>query len=122
MLRQRKEAYDAIRPLFQAAEQSNDRAGADAAACIAEMLRASEKLRAGSATNLPLTIGTEMLDKLVLALNANVSARRLFLEAHEMTPQVLKELGLERMFGDGIPCPPTQRAQSADIVPLTVAA
>lgn len=116
MLKQRKQAFDTIQPLFLAAEVSVDRAAADAATCIAEMLR----VRADA--NLPLGVGTEMLDKLVQALGANVSARKLFIEAHELTPEVVKELGLERMFGDGSPCPPTFRQIGALSVVLDSAA
>lgn len=99
MLRKRKEAFETIQPLFQAAETSTDLAAADAATCIAEML----KVRARA--NLPLGVGTDMLDKLVAALAANVEARKLFIEAHGLTPAVVRELGLERMFGDESPCP-----------------
>ncbi len=103
MLKSRMQAFDTVQPLFIAAELSADRAAADAATCIAEMLRARAR------ANLPLTVGTELLDKLVLALNANVNARKLFIEAHQLTPEVIRELGLERMFGDVSPCPPTDR-------------
>ena len=117
MLRTRKQAFDTIQPLFRAAELSTDRAAADAATCIAEMLRVRQD------ANLPLGLGTDMLDKLVLALNANVSARKLFIEAHELTPEIIKELGLERMFGDGSPCPPTFRQTGAlTVVPESHAA
>lgn len=117
MLKQRTEAFHTIQPLFRAAELSTDQAAADAATCIAEMLRVR------SHANLPLGIGTEMLDKLVLALNANVNARKLFIEAHELTPDVIRQLGLERMFGDGSPCPPTFRQTGAlTIVPVGQAA
>ena len=116
MLKTRKQAFDTIQPLFQAAELSTDRAAADAATCIAEMLRV--RLEA----NLPISLGTEMLDKLVLALNANVNARKLFIEAHELTPEIIKQLGLERMFGDGSPCPPTFRIGALTVVPESHAA
>jgi len=117
MLNKRKRAFETVQPLFQAAEQSVDRAAADAATCIAEMLRVRRD------ANLPIGVGTEMLDKLVLALNANVSARKLFLEAHELAPEIVKQIGLERMFGDGSPCPPTFRQTGAlTIVPDSNAA
>lgn len=112
MLKQRKQAFETIQPLFQAAEIAADRAAADAAVCIAEMLR----VRADA--NLPISAGTEMLDKLVEALAANVSARKAFVEAHALTPELVRELGLDRMFGDGSPCPPTRRLSGAlTIVP-----
>lgn len=117
MLKQRKEAFHTIQPLFQAAENATDRAAADNAICIAEMLRVRIE------ANLPIAAGTEMLDKLVEALTANVSARKAFIEAHALTPQLIKELGLERMFGDISPCPPTRHANgSADVVPIASAA
>lgn len=113
MLKQRKGAFDTIQPLFQAAENATDRAAADNAICIAEMLRVRIE------ANLPIATGTEMLDKLVEALTANVCARKAFIEAHALTPQLIKELGLERMFGDISPCPPTRRANgSAGVVPI----
>lgn len=117
MLNQRKQAFETIQPLFQAAEVATDRAAADAATCIAQMLRVRIE------ANLPLGAGIEMLDKLLAALNANVSARKLFIEAHALTPELVKELGLERMFGDGSPCPPTHRQMGAlSIVPSEAAA
>lgn len=117
MLRQRKQAFETIHPLFRAAELSTDRAAADSATCIAEMLRVRIE------ADLPITVGTDLLDKLVDALNSNVQARRLFIEAHALTPEVIKKLGLERMFGDGSPCPPTDREfGSATLVPLAAAA
>lgn len=100
MLKRRKAAYDTIQPLFRAAEASVDRAAAEAAFCIAEMLRVR-----GDA-DLPLHIGTEMLDKLVLALCAGVDARKHFIAAHALAPDVVRALGLEKMLGDLHPCPP----------------
>lgn len=117
MLKKRKDAFETIQPLFQAAETSTDLAAADAATCIAEMLRVRAR------ANLPLGVGTDMLDKLVGALSANVAARRLFIEAHALTPAVIKELGLERMFGDESPCPKTEIIKGAgEVVPIGRAA
>ncbi len=117
MLKIRKDAFETIHPLFRAAELSTDLAAADAATCIARMLT----IRAEA--NLPITAGTDMLDKLVAALNANVTARRLFIEAHALTPAVIKELGLERMFGDESPCPKTAFIEAqAEVVPIGRAA
>lgn len=117
MLKKRTEVFHTIQPLFVAAELSADRAAADTASCIAAMLRVRQE------ADLPIAIGLDMLDKLVLALGANMSARRHFIEAHSLTPDVVKELGLERMFGDGSPCPPTFRQRGeATIVPIASAA
>ena len=117
MLLKRKAAFDAVQPLFQAAEASADRAAADAASCIAEMLRVRE------VAGLPMSAGTDMLDKLVVALNHNVNARRSFIEAHAMTPALVKEIGLEKSFGDIHPCPRTQRpAGELTVVPHAIAA
>lgn len=116
MRKKRIEAFETIQPLFRAAEASTDRAAADAATCIAEMLRT----RLGA--NLPIGTGTEMLDKLLSALTASVAARKLFIEAHELTPAVLKQIGLEQMFGDGSPCPPTDREMGLAVVPISAAA
>jgi hypothetical protein len=119
VLRKRKQAFETIQPLFRAAEVSTDQAAADAATCIAEMLRARIE------ANLPIGAGREMLDKVLLALNANVRARSLFIEAHELTPELIKEIGLERMFGDVSPCPPTDRPHrqhALKVVPASSAA
>ncbi|WP_010161936.1 hypothetical protein [Sphingomonas sp. PAMC 26617] len=114
MRHQRKQAFYTIQPLFRTAEAGTDQAAADAAALIAEMLRVRQEAQ------LPIAAGQDMLDKLVAALTANVAARRLFIEAHALTPALVKELGLERMFGDGSPCPPT--TVTGDIVPFERAA
>ena len=116
MLNQRKQAFETIQPLFQAAENAADRAAAKAAVCIAEMLRVRAE------ANLPITAGTEMLDKLVTALASHVSARKAFIDAHKLTPELMKELGLERMFGDGSPCPPTFRQTGALMIVASEAA
>jgi|GEM_PF-3090730 len=117
MLKKRKEAFETIQPLFQAAETSTDLAAAEAATCIAEMLRVRAE------ANLPLGVGADMLDKLVAALTANVVARRLFIEAHALTPAVIRELGLERMFGDESPCPKTEFIKGiSEVVPIGRAA
>lgn len=114
MLKKRTEAFHTIQPLFVTAELSADRAATDAATCIAEMLRVRAE------ANLPSAVGLDMLDKLVLALGANVSARRHFIEAHGLTPEVIRQLGLERMFGDGSPCPRTFRQTGElSVVPIT---
>lgn len=113
MLKKRKEAFETIQPLFRTAEISTDAAAADAATCIARML--TVRIEA----NLPIDVGTELLDKLVGALNANVTARRLFIEAHALTPALVKQLGLERMFGDESPCPKTAIIDGGgEVVPI----
>ena len=106
MRKQRLDAVNTVTPLFRQAELSSDTAAADAATCIAEMLRAR------AANNLPIGTAGEMIRMLTDALSAQVKARELFIEAHNLTPQVLGALGL-RAFGDTMPCPPT--ADSAEI-------
>jgi hypothetical protein len=70
-----------------------------------------------------MSAGTEMLDKLVVALNHNVTARKSFIEAHAMTPALVKEIGLERAFGDASPCPRTRQPNGAlTVVPQAIAA
>ena len=113
MLNHRKQAFETIQPLFRAAEMQTDQAAADAATLIAEMLRVRQQAR------LPIAAGQDMLDKLVAALGANVAARKLFIEAHALTPALVRDLGLERMFGDGSPCPSSASATGgADIIPI----
>jgi hypothetical protein len=109
MLKTRMKAFETVQPLFRAAELSTDQAAADAATCIAEMLRARID------GNLPIHVGTSMFDKLVEAFNTNVSSRKLLIEAHALTPELVKELGLERMFGDVSPCPPTDRPRTGEL-------
>jgi len=116
MRKERLDAVHTVTPLFRQAEQSSDTAAADAAFCIAEMLR----IRA--ANNLPLGTGGEMIRMLTDALSAQVKARELFIKAHRLTPQVLGSLGL-RAYGDENLCPPA--AGSADVparIPLKVVA
>src|SRR3569623_2643357 len=116
MRKERLDAVYSVTPLCRQAEQSSDTAAADAAACIAEMLR----IRA--ANNLPIGTAGEMIRMLTEALSAQVKARELFIEAHRLTPQVLGSLGL-RMFGDENPCPPTEGSAELPIkVPLKVVA
>ncbi len=117
MFQKRKAAFDAVQPLFQAAEASVDRAATDNATCIAEMLRLRE------AAGLPMSTGTEMLDKLVAAFNHSITARRSFIEAHAMTPALVKEIGLEKSFGDASPCPRTRQPNGElTVVPHSIAA
>lgn len=117
MRKKRIAAFTAIQPLFQAAEASADRAAAEAAGLIAAMIETR------STAELPIAAGVEMLDKLVAALSANVAARKLFIEAHALTPALIHDLGLERMFGDGSPCPPTAaELGSNNVVPIAGAA
>jgi hypothetical protein len=116
MRKERLDAVYSVTPLFRQAEQSSDTAAADAAACIAEMLR----IRA--ANNLPIGTAGEMIRMLTEALSAQVKARELFIEAHRLTPQVLGSLGL-RAFGDENPCPPTGGSEELPMkVPLKVVA
>ena len=115
MRKERLDAVSTVTPLFQQAERSSDTAAADAAACIAEMLR----IRA--ANNLPIGTAGDMIRMLTEALSAQVKARELFIEAHRLTPQVLGSLGL-RAFGDEMPCPPTADSDYPAKVPLKVVA
>lgn len=101
MRKERLNAVATVTPLFRQAEQSSDIAAADAAACIAAMLRVR------ATNNLPIGTGGEMISMLTKALSAQVKARELFIEAHRLTPQVLGALGL-RGYGEGDgDCPPT---------------
>lgn len=111
MLNKRRSAVAAAQRSFRDAWYSADRSALDAANCIAEMLR----LR--SDANLPIAIGTDLLDTIVLALNASIEARKRLIQAHELTPTVIKQLGLARMFGDVSPCPPTDRGAKLIVLP-----
>lgn len=116
MRKQRLDAVSTVTPLFRRAELSTDNAAADAAACIAEMLR----VRADN--NLPIGTGTDMLRMLTEALAAQMKARELFIAAHRTTPDVMDQLGL-RAYGDELPCPPTDQPKGLlGTVPLKAVA
>ncbi|MDH7973466.1 hypothetical protein QH494_14845 [Sphingomonas sp. AR_OL41] len=116
MRKERLDAVSKVTPLFRQAEQSSDIAAADAAACIAEMLRVR------ATNNLPIGTGGDMIRMLTEALSAQVKARELFIEAHRLTPEVLGSLGL-RAYGDENPCPPTTGSDELPMkVPLKVVA
>src|SRR3546814_14682972 len=70
MLLKRKAAFDAVQPLFQAAEASVERAAADAASCIAEMLRVREE------AGLPMWAGGAIEHKVFVELNHHWDAER----------------------------------------------
>lgn len=99
MRKQRLDAIAAVTPLFRRAEMSADTAAADAAACIAEILRVR------ATNNLPIGTAGSMIMMLTEALNAQVKARELFIDAHRQTPEILDSLGI-RAYGDEYPCPP----------------
>ena len=117
MLKERLEAVATVTPLFRQAEYSSDLAAADAAACIAEMLR----VRASN--NLPIGTAGDMIRMLTEALSAQVRARELFIEAHRLTPDVMNSLGL-RAYGDYPDCPPTtgEGSDRTEVVPLKIVA
>lgn len=113
MLNRRRAAVETVTPLFHSAEASNDLAAADAATCYAALLRARVDNR------LSVTTGAEMIGKLFEAIRAQQHARELMREAHLTTPEVIREMGLERMYGDSSPCPPTDNFfTTAEIVGL----
>jgi hypothetical protein len=119
MLKNRMSAVATVAPLFHSAETSNDLAAADAADCYAALLRARVDNR------LSVTTGVEMIGKMFEAIKAQQHARDLMREAHLTTPEVIRSMGLERMYGDSSPCPPTDNPfTSAEIVsiPKAVAA
>jgi hypothetical protein len=116
MRKERLDAIASVTPLFRQAELSTDAAAADAAACIAEMLRVR------SANRLPIGTASDMIRMLTDALSAQVKARELFIEAHRLTPDVLGSLGI-RAYGDEHPCPPTEGfADRPAAIPLKVVA
>ena len=116
MRKERLDAVSTVTPLFRQAELSSDIAAADAATCIAEMLRVR------ATNNLPIGTGSEMLRMLTDALSAQIKARELFIEAHRMTPDVMNSLGL-RAYGGELDCPPTgDFSARPGAVPLKVVA
>lgn len=114
MLKERMSLVERVTPLFRTAEASTDIAAADAALCLAGMLRGRVE------SGLPIGVGAELIGKMRDAFDAAITARTLMLEAHRMTPETMRHMGLERMFGDGSPCPPTDKAFLTDtVVPIT---
>ena len=113
MLQNRRSAVEAVTPLFHSAEASNDLAAADTASCYAALLRARVDNR------LSVMTGAEMIGKMFEAIKAQQQARELMREAHLTTPEVIRAMGLERMYGDSSPCPPTDNPfTSAEVVTL----
>lgn len=113
MLKNRRSAVEAVTPLFQSAEAANDLAAADSATCYAALLRARVD------NGLSVTTGAEMIGKIFEAIKAQQRARELMREAHLTAPEVIRSMGLERMYGDSSPCPPTDNPfTSAEIVGL----
>lgn len=100
MRKQRIEAVQTVMPLFRQAETSTDDAATETANCIAQMLHHR------AAANLPIATGVPMLRLLADALSAQIKARELFIEAHQLAPAVVRDMGLERAFGDFRECPP----------------
>ncbi len=116
MLQNRRSAVETVTPLFRSAEESNDLAAADAASCYAALLRARVE------NHLAVTTGADMIGKMFQAIQAQQMARELMREAHLTTPEVIRSMGLERMYGDSSPCPPTDNPfTTAEVVPLAVA-
>lgn len=102
MLQNRRSAVETVTPLFHSAEASNDLAAADTASCYAALLRARVDNR------LSVTTGAEMIGKMFEAIKAQQQARELMREAHLTTPDVIRSMGLERMYGEVRPAlPPT---------------
>jgi hypothetical protein len=117
MLKNRLSAVATVTPLFHSAEASNDLAAADAASCYAALLRARVD------NGLSVTTGAEMIGMVFEAVKAQHHARELMRAAHLTTPEVIRSMGLERMYGDSSPCPPTDNPfTSAEIVPLAAVA
>lgn len=109
MRAKRMKAVQTVTPLFQAAEVSIDRAATESAECIAAMLKSRTE------GNLPIGTGAEMLRLMTEALAANMRARDLVIQAHQQTPEVIREMGLTRMYGDEYPCPVTGVAEGSVI-------
>lgn len=115
MRKERLKLVADVTPLFRTAEASTDLAAADAAMCLAGMLRGRVE------ANLPIGIGAEMIGKMKDALVTVINAREIMLAAHELTPATVRHMGIERAFGDGSPCPPTDPKMDDNVISITAA-
>jgi len=101
MLKERRDAAEAVRSTFLPAEQAQDEAAIRAARCLATALEARAR------ANLPLGTGLAAIGHLSQGAALAVQARQSFIEAHRALAELPHEVGLGVVgWGDGQGCPP----------------
>jgi hypothetical protein len=101
MLKERREAAEAVRSTFLPAEHAQDEAAIRAARCLATALEARAR------ANLPLATGLVAIEHLSQGAALAVQARQSFIEAHRALAALPNEVGLGVVgWGDGQGCPP----------------
>ena len=106
MLKQRRDAADAVTSIFLAAEAAVDHAAMLAASCVSTLLQQRV------AANLPIATGTAALQLVSQASFDMISARQHFVDAHRALIDVRHEIGLGQFsgYGDTAECPPNEGA------------
>ena len=106
MLKQRRDATDAVTSIFLAAEAAVDHAAMLAASCVSTLLQQRV------AANLPVATGTAALQLVSQASFDMVNARQRFVDAHRALIDVRHEIGLGQFYGygDTAECPPNEGA------------
>lgn len=104
MLKQRRDATDAVTAIFLKAEAAVDEAAMLAASCVSTLLQQRV------AANLPVGVGTAALQMVSQASFDMINARQRFVEAHRALVEVRHEIGLGQFYGygDTAQCPPNE--------------
>ena len=113
MLKQRRDAADAVTSIFLAAEAAVDHAAMLAASCVSTLLQQRV------AANLPVATGTAALQLVSQASFDMISARQRFVDAHRALIDVRHEIGLGQFYGygDTAECPPNEGALRGPSMP-----
>jgi hypothetical protein len=106
MLKQRRDATDAVTAIFLKAEAAVDEAAMLAASCVSTLLQQRV------AANLPVGTGTAALQMVSQASSDMINARQRFVEAHRALVDVRHDIGLGQFYGygDTAECPPNEGA------------
>lgn len=99
MLKQRRNAADAIRAEFLPAEKAADEAAIRAARCLATALEA----RASS--GVPIGTGLAAINHLARSAALALEAREAMIEAHRELADLPKIVGLDEIWGPTSDCP-----------------
>ena len=104
MLKQRRDATDAVTKIFLKAEAAVDEAAMLAATCVSTLLQQRV------AANLPVGTGAAALQMVSQAAFDMINARQRFVEAHRALVDVRHDIGLGQFYGygDTAQCPPNE--------------